>query len=102
MSLAGAIFIYAIGREDGPIKIGISANPWARVLDLQTACPFKIELIHARECGDRPRAMGIERTLHRTFEVERLEGEWFNINDQLAVERIDDAIEIAEFFENCP
>ncbi|WP_412755681.1 hypothetical protein, partial [Legionella longbeachae] len=35
-------YIYFAGAEDGPVKIGISKNPWARLKDFQNASADKL------------------------------------------------------------
>lgn len=95
-----SVHIYAIGRADGPIKIGISAHPGGRALDLQSGCPFEISLLYNRECRDRAFALQQERIIHSVYAGRRLTGEWFDIDQETAIEAIDTAIEIAEHFES--
>lgn len=63
---------------DGPIKIGFSWNPWARVADLQVGCPEQLRIIVTVK-GDRVD----ERAVHRRFESSRLQGEWFKATPEL-------------------
>lgn len=69
----------------GPIKIGRSINPPARLRSLQTGCPDRLFLI-ATALGD------IEKDLHRRFGYSRIRGEWFNPSDALMdwIEDLDD------------
>ena len=64
--------LYVIQSEDGPIKIGRSVNPKARVASLQTASPSRLRLVRLYPSeGHR------ERSLHRTFSPLHVRGEWF-------------------------
>jgi hypothetical protein len=72
-------FLYAIGRPQGPIKIGISDNPAGRLAQFQTSCPFKITVLHVEACDSRHLAMVDEAFAHRQLKDRRLWGEWFNI-----------------------
>ena len=67
---------YFIGGEHGPIKIGISCDPLARLWILQTAYPEEL-FIYAVMNGDN------ERALHSEFSADRLRGEWFRRTDRL-------------------
>lgn len=76
-------FVYVIGTvRDGklcpPCKIGISANPDARVWALQTACPDELKLVRAYRVPNRNMALDIEDCFHVTQGDHRLRGEWFN------------------------
>ncbi len=79
--------IYVVGRKateppawpnGGPTKIGIAGNPQARLSNLQTSCPFAIEL-YATLSLPRELAAVTEQLAHEAFESHRLQGEWFDI-----------------------
>lgn len=72
-------YLYAIGRPEGPIKIGISDNPEGRLATFQTSCPFKIVILHAEPCDSRQIAIEDEAFAHRHLRAHRLWGEWFQI-----------------------
>lgn len=64
-------------------KIGISENVEKRLKQLQTGCPFKIDV--ARKY-DTDNSTKIEKILHRKYQNRKLDdneynliGEWFNI-----------------------
>lgn len=82
-------FIYVIGREQGPVKVGITSSPGARLSTIQTGCPFKIEILHLRECRDRQHAIEHEEIFHGVYGDRRLAGEWFDISADLAIEGVD-------------
>lgn len=71
--------IYVLRTMGAPfIKIGFSAGDiGARMLTLQTGCPFTIELIHVRagEIND-------EKSLHRKLKSFRASGEWFHMTKE--------------------
>lgn len=60
--------IYLI-RQNRHIKIGVSADPWRRVTDFQTAAPQRLEVL-AIAPGDR----AMERELHLLFAADRTGG----------------------------
>jgi hypothetical protein len=64
-------------------KIGISRNATKRLSQLQTGCPYQIQLIktYSSEFSTK-----IERVLHRSFRTKKVDsseyallGEWFNL-----------------------
>ena len=63
------------------IKIGFvheaNALQW-RIKDLQTGCPYKLEVILAV-----PGTLSLERDTHNYFAIERLQGEWFQRSKRL-------------------
>ena len=73
MPASRVYFIQACGG--GPVKIGRSADPRARIATLQTANPD-----HLRIVATMPGGVAVERMLHRMFERHRVrpDGEWFN------------------------
>lgn len=89
-------FVYVIGRQSGPVKIGISAKPASRATDLQVGCPFKIKLLHAVEFSSRVVAEFHEGMIHSVYSDDRLMGEWFKIDVDQATEAIRTSIETEE------
>lgn len=71
-------FVYVIGRDEGPVKVGISASPTARLSTIQTSCPFPVKLAQVFMCPDRDIARHIERSFHQTRREKCLYGEWFD------------------------
>lgn len=86
------VFLYAIGKEEGPIKLGISRNPEARVRELQCGCPFKLELLLVTPLSSRESAAKEEVNVHDLFAGHHLHGEWFDIDVELAGAGIDAVI----------
>jgi hypothetical protein len=62
----------------GPVKIGRSANPQARVEELQQGSPVQLRLLAVCRGGHRR-----EAELHRQFAAQRLHGEWFRPGTEL-------------------
>ena len=60
------------------IKVGVSANPWQRLAEFQTANPEPLEML-AVGPGD----YGFESELHRLFGEHRGVGEWFRDNQRI-------------------
>lgn len=77
-SLAAAKLVYFLGA--GPfVKIGQARmSPQRRIKQLQTGCPYPIELL-AWLPGGRER----ERALHRRFSQWRAQSEWFHATEEI-------------------
>jgi hypothetical protein len=67
----------------------------ARLRELQTACPYKISLVHEFEFPERWMAAHIERCFHDVQKKDRLHGEWFKINPIIALQLLSLCIETA-------
>lgn len=91
-------FIYVIGREEGPVKVGITCAPERRLATIQTGCPFKIEILHLRKCFYREHALEHEESFHRVYREHRLAGEWFDLEADLAIEGVDTGFEFEAHF----
>lgn len=92
------VYIYVIGREEGPVKVGISNKPWKRVASIQTSCPFKVELLFAMPTKSRELAYRHEKIFHDIYADDRSAGEWFNVEAYLAIEAIETGFEIDAYF----
>jgi len=60
------------------VKIGVSTNIEKRLKQIQTSCPYKIELFEKANVKD---AFGHERALHNQYKKFKLKGEWFLLPD---------------------
>lgn len=76
-------------------KIGISENVEKRIKQLQTGCPFRIDVVKKY---DSPIASRIEKIMHRKYGSRKVDenqynliGEWFNLSIG----------EVLDFEENC-
>lgn len=77
-----ATYVYFIRAGDsGPVKIGVAANPYVRLEELQTGNPYRLRVI-AAFVGGYPD----EGRLHTEFKRERLEGEWFRASKRVLAE----------------
>lgn len=71
-------FIYFIRAEGGPVKIGFSQNPSARINDLRCGSPANFVLL-----GSIPGTMRQETEWHQRFAALRIDREWFSPADEL-------------------
>lgn len=74
----GRCYVYFIGGDDTPIKIGKSTAPYERLATLQNAHWLPLRLIAKVEGG-----LVEEAALHARFASTRLMGEWFQRSDDL-------------------
>lgn len=65
-------------RSGNYVKIGVSARPWERLAEFQTANPEPLEML-AVGPGD----YGFESELHRLFGEHRGVGEWFRGTERI-------------------
>jgi len=63
---------------EGPIKIGCSTKPAARLIGLSTWSPFPLEIIAVA-----PGTLATEKMLHDLFADERWHHEWFRASPRL-------------------
>jgi hypothetical protein len=68
----GKCYVYFIGGEGTPVKIGLSNQPYERLAALQTAHWCKLSIL-AKVEGK----LADEKALHARFAAHRLHGEWF-------------------------
>lgn len=83
-------FVYIISKFEndqlvGPVKVGMSNEPWKRVATIQTACPFKVELAWIFEVPNKEIARALERSFHETQVDASLHGEWFDFSPVEAI-----------------
>lgn len=74
-------FIYFIGADSGPVKIGYSVNPKVRMRQLQAASPRRLKIL-AQVIGEPED----ERAYHARFAAHRLHGEWFERHPDILAE----------------
>lgn len=80
--------MYVIGATpNGPLKLGISADPERRVGQLQTGHAERLQLFHS-ELVANTKARLFERLLHRDIGYRRTIGEWFNLSVEEAIAHI--------------
>ena len=77
-----SFFVYAIGPENGPVKIGFTNNLKKRLKAIQTGNSEKIEVFYSEQFDSKKDMMEAERILHHTLSHRRLKGEWFDISPE--------------------
>jgi len=92
-------YVYVIGVDQGPVKVGISNNPLARLSVLRTGSPFDLKLIYFREARSREHAHQHERNFHEDYADKRLSGEWFDMPGDFAAEGVDISFDTELYFE---
>ena len=91
-------FLYVISDDAGAsIKIGRSANVYARLTTLQTGNPRPLRIIGAWEF-DYADILEAERLLLNEFKQWALTGEWLNLPSEFALEYLPDFF-LAEGYE---
>ena len=77
--ISGPGYVYLIGssKENGKHKIGLSINPIERLKYIRIEAP-DAEIWHLIRCDDMLKA---ERILHQEYFSYRVQGEWFDLND---------------------
>ncbi len=69
---------YFVGWIGGPVKIGRALDPYARMANIQNACPYRT---HLWAVSSYP--VHEERRLHKRFCERRLMREWFDWHPDL-------------------
>lgn len=77
----GSQWIYVIGnKREGKYKIGMTRRtPDERLADFSPQLPFSVKLVCAIETNNAP---PLESKLHMTFSDKRINGEWFELDEQ--------------------
>lgn len=83
------VYVFAHVSPEGdltsPVKVGITRDVEARLSNIQTACPHKIELAYCFQFPTRYLARGVEMSIHKNQKHKRTHGEWFDITPRLAI-----------------
>ena len=79
--------VYVIKSDGGYTKIGISVNPEKRVSSLQTGNPNDLVLLAASEFT---KAKQKEQELHRRYEQQRQNGEWFDLPEEEVISLVEE------------
>jgi len=72
-------YIYIIGSDNPPYKVGISKDPNRRLRNLQTGHPYPLK-IHLLKETDVSRTKLLETVIHRHLKFYKTSGEWFDVN----------------------
>lgn len=87
--------VYLIGIEGRLIfKIGVAHHPKTRLCSLQSSNPDVLFLHYVKKFSTRSRAFAVERAVHAALNSQRLRGEWFSGDLQLAVDAISAACQV--------
>lgn len=81
-------YVYVVETESGKVKIGVSTKPKHRIASLQTATYERLKNIHiSNKCFNY---LMIEEKLHKFFNKNRLNGEWFDVRFEDAVNKLNE------------
>jgi hypothetical protein len=73
------LYVIASGRDDRPVKIGISMDIAERIKQFEAGNPYGLRSVHAtRLCQGT--AWQVERLLHGHFSAQALGREWFEVS----------------------
>jgi len=88
--MAAEHYLYVIGTDDGPTKIGSSNSPEPRLR------AFQREGRKASLAGvwpvERKMVLAVERYVHWQLRERHIRGEWFNVTREAAAQEIDAAL----------
>ena len=83
-STTESAFVYFIFNIDSKaIKIGMAKNVEKRLQSIQTSSPIALELLHTIQLDSVEDAQKLEYVLHQRFSHLRMNGEWFEANEEL-------------------
>lgn len=85
-------FIYIIGSPGGPVKVGYSAVPDERAIQVRRHPSEKLVVLGRYPVGQR-RALAVERYAHWLLRDKQISNEWFNATVKEAASAILAAIE---------
>ena len=86
------MFVYVIGAEPGPYKIGYARDPAIRLKELRTGNPHRIEVASSFPMDDLAAARRVEAKSHRSLAAKRLAGEWFDVCFEEAIRTVQSCI----------
>jgi hypothetical protein len=79
-------YVYIIGADAPPYKVGISRDPVKRLKALQTGHPARLKIHHV-VATPAAKTRLLETVIHANLKLHRCEGEWFDIPlDKLKLE----------------
>lgn len=84
-------FLYVIGSDAGPQKIGIASNVKSRLGGLQTSSHLRLALV-SKEPIEPENARLAEARAHSLLAKSRLVGEWFSVSPEDAAAAVRQAI----------
>lgn len=84
-------WIYVVGTNTKPFKIGLSTRPKSRLKDIQTGHPNKLKIHYLHEINKSEVSL-IEKMIHKNINHKRTHGEWFDIELTEAIQEIKYAV----------
>jgi len=76
-------YIYCVGVNDNPVKLGHSEKPQDRLYALQIGCPDELEMFWVAQVFAHS-VQDIEAEVHRRLQYAHRRGEWFNVESEVA------------------
>ncbi len=73
------VYFAQIAIQNGPVKIGISVNPYSRIPLIQGGLPFDLKIIRLIDGASEIH----ERELHYYFRNKHIRGEWFEFDPKM-------------------
>ena len=93
-------YVYVLESTSGLIKVGISATPWRRIIDIENQGGIKIIKAQVIFAGEYCRA--VELSIHEELDKHRLVGEWFDVAFDYTISLVSSVIEgIKSQIQNC-
>jgi hypothetical protein len=84
-------YIYVIGSDSPPYKVGISKAPDQRLKALQTGHPRKLRIHSLRETNAEKTKL-LESVIHHHLKHYKTHGEWFDISLEDAILEVEYAL----------
>ena len=86
-----SVYIYVMGAECRPVKVGYSLYPEARLEALRKHSPDDLKLIYSAECRHAERLFA-ERYAHAILWPRRVRGERFDVTPEQAITAVECAV----------
>ena len=83
-------YVYILQKENKLIKIGVSINPQKRINAIRTHSAENFENVFISKKTKEYKCL--ERKMHQVFKKERVMGEWFNVDFNLAKDFLESAL----------
>jgi predicted GIY-YIG superfamily endonuclease len=77
-------YVYVIGGEESPVKIGFTKNLQKRLGAIQTGNPTPVKVHYTIEFDTEKEMRYAEKRLHETLRHLRKKGEWFDLSPENA------------------
>lgn len=80
-------WIYVVGTDTKPYKIGLSTRPTKRLKDIQTGHPEKLKIHYLHEINKEEVSL-IEKMIHKNIKHKQTHGEWFDLELEEAISEV--------------